>query len=104
MMFSSPTHFLIEKVTQRVSFEYAFDTHFGSRASGCGLDGNGRQTKPSLNDVAGQMNVLNPAVRQIDFPPEQDSPTHRHSIVIKPILQCFIFEEHRKKKHDETRP
>src|SRR5215472_6290908 len=60
-------HFGIEVVVQLFRLENAFDIHLWARAAGLGLDRQCRKTQPLLDDVSGEVDILDTRIGEMDF-------------------------------------
>src|SRR5262249_44788565 len=94
----------VEVIPQLFGFENAFDVHLRRSASGRRLNGKCRQTEPTLNEIAAQVNVLDASIREMDLMPKKDSPTHRHAIIFKFVPKRFVLEEERRKHRNNAWP
>src|SRR6185437_1677515 len=91
-MLVDPAHLGIQKIAELVGRQHALDGSFGVGAAGGGLYGNGGQAHPALQQIARQVNVLDPAIRKMDLAAEQDPPTDRNALVVETVAQGFVLE------------
>jgi len=97
-------HLGVEEIPQLFSFENALDVYFRRTASGRRLNGECRQSEPTLNEIAAQVNVLDASIREMDLMPKKNSPTHRHAIAFKFVPKRFVLEEERQEHHNNPWP
>src|SRR6185312_16757988 len=64
-----PAHPSVEKIADRVELSNAHNRFLRAGTAGSRLDLHRAETEPALKDVPRDVNVLNPRVSQIRFPP-----------------------------------
>src|SRR6185436_9875140 len=101
---SNAAHLGIEVVAERFSLEHSVDGHFGGRGTGGGLNADRREPQPPLNDAAGQVDVLDPAIRDVGFAPPQQTLTFPDALLIeakshRPVSD--VQNDHRDRKRRE---
>ena len=89
------SHFAVEERSQLVDFQNSLNGHLRLATPRGGLQADLGQTHPALQQIAREVDVLNPTIRQVDLLAKEYAPLHGDSRVIEPVAQGDVTHPER---------
>lgn len=81
-----------------------FDYDFRARIARCGVDADGRYSKPSLDDIALDMDVLDASIGGNGLVAKNQANTAANTRFVELVSQCVVANHDRGQRDEDTGP